>query len=228
MKQRKPNRSDDTLPLPSPDSPKALDDKVLAYARSQAPAKASLPRPRWVGGMAAASVLAVAIFITQPRPETTRLRSAPPATELSAPGRSAADAPNAKQIAAPAPRQKIMRTSDQLTFGNSYGAAAEAPLPERALSDEALPANPATDRDHVRQELKALELETTQVTPVAADSAVFFDSLHYCAALLQRGEEDAARSAYRELRKACRDCKLPETLEQAINGLPADAKSGLK
>ena len=228
MKQRKPNRSDDTLPLPSPGSPKALDDKVLAYARSHAPAKASGPRPRWLGGMAAASVLAVAVFITQPLPETTRLRSTPAAPELSAPGRSAADASNAKQMAAPAPRQKMLRSSEQLTFGNNYGAAMEAPLPEQALSDEALPANLATDRDHVRHELKALELETTQVTPVAADSAVFIDSLHYCAALLQRGEEDAARSAYRELREACTDCKLPETLEQAINSLPADAKSGLK
>jgi len=228
MKQRKPNRSDDTLPLPSPGSPKALDDKILAYARSQAPAKTSLLRPRWVGGMAAASVLAVAVFITQPQPETTRLRSAPPATELSAPGRSAGDASNARQVAAPAARQKMLRSSDPVMSENNYGASADAPLPEQVLSDEALPANPATDRDHVREDLKELEWVADQATPVTADSAVFVDSLHYCAALLQRGEDDAARSAYRELREACRDCDLPETLEQAINSLPPGAQPGLK
>ena len=127
MKQRKPDRSNDTLPLPSPGSPEALDNKVLAYARSQAPAKTSLLRPRWVGGMAAASVAAIAVFITQPQPETTGPRSAAPATELSAPGRTAADAPNARQMAAPAARQKMLRTSDQLEFDNNHDAAANPP-----------------------------------------------------------------------------------------------------
>lgn len=228
MKQRKPSGGNDTLPLPSPGSPQVLDDKVLAYARSQAPAKTSLLRPRWVGGMAAASVLAIAVFITQPQPETTRFRSAPPATELSAPGGSAADAPNSSQMAAPAVRHKMLRTSDQFTLGNKDGASAEAPMAEQALSDEVLTTNPAADRNHVREDIKELELEAAQTTPVDADSVAFVDSLHHCAALLQRGEEDAARSAYRELREACVDCDLPETLEQAINSLPPDAQPRLK
>ena len=229
MKQRKPDRSNNTLPLPSPGSPEALDDKVLAYARSQAPAKTSLLRPRWVGGMAAASVVAVAVLITQPQLETTPPRSAPPATELSAPGGMAADAPNARQVAAPAARHKMLRSGDQLEFRDNDGASANPPMAEQSLSEEALLTNPATNPDRVREDLKQLQLEAAPaMSPLAANSAVDLDSLQHCAALLQRGEEDAARSAYRELREACRDCGLPETLEQAINSLIPDAQPMLK
>ena len=40
-------------------------------------------------------------------------------------------------------------------------------------------------------------------------------------ALLQTGEQDRARTEYRQLRLDCPDCELPETLEQALSLYPA-------
>lgn len=52
--------------LPQPTSPAALDQRILAHARAQAPAKPNHWRSPWVGGLATASIVTVALLIANP------------------------------------------------------------------------------------------------------------------------------------------------------------------
>lgn len=100
----------------------------------------------------------------------------------------------------------------------------EAPLAERTLSEEAVQAPPLTDQDSARRDLQELDMGTARSAPVDANSALVLESLRHCADLLQRGAEEEARSAYRELREMCTGCALPETLERAVATLPESAQ----
>ena len=62
-------RDPDTLPeggkldLPSPRSPRDLDEKILRYAREHAPAPERRGRPAWVAGLATASIAGIALLL---------------------------------------------------------------------------------------------------------------------------------------------------------------------
>ena len=52
-----------TLDLPSPRSPRELDEKILRYAREQAPEPERRGLPVWVTGLATASIAGVALLL---------------------------------------------------------------------------------------------------------------------------------------------------------------------
>jgi hypothetical protein len=54
-----------TLDLPSPGSPRELDEKILRYAREQAPEPERSSLPFWVKGLATASIAGVALLLVQ-------------------------------------------------------------------------------------------------------------------------------------------------------------------
>ncbi|GAB5450112.1 MAG: hypothetical protein Hals2KO_04400 [Halioglobus sp.] len=56
----------DALPLPEMKSPRQLDDKILAHARAQAPQQRVNTRHGWMSGLAAASVVGIAVMIALP------------------------------------------------------------------------------------------------------------------------------------------------------------------
>ncbi len=56
----------DALPLPEMNSPPQLDEKILAHARARAPQRRVTSRPGWMSGLAAASVVGIAVMITLP------------------------------------------------------------------------------------------------------------------------------------------------------------------
>jgi hypothetical protein len=62
--------------LPNARSPKALDDRILDYAKTQAPEKARFSKPAWMSGLAAASIVGIAIMIALPEQYRTQYLSA--------------------------------------------------------------------------------------------------------------------------------------------------------
>lgn len=190
MSERKPIPKDSELPLPSPRSPRALDDKILAYAKAKAPHRKAWLRHPWVAGMVTASVVAVAVFITEPEQTLPTLQQAPvprPAEidfmELT-PAKKEAE-PRAMR-AAPMKSMKERDSYLQSDADNTAGAA---------LADKAAPAAVADEEGR---------------------GQVPRDELRHCARMLQAGQEEQARSAYQQLRGDCANCVLPETLEEAI------------
>jgi len=80
------------LNLPSPRSPEELDRRILDYARSRAPARRPHLRPWFAGGLATATVLVLAVYITEtairptagPEPEEAVEGATPMATPMTA------------------------------------------------------------------------------------------------------------------------------------------------
>ena len=86
------------LPLPSPRSPLELDERILSAARERAPTPEPQRQPWWIGGVATAAVLLVAVMITVPEqsPSTIEVRTEAVPTAMKEPG-AAATAPIAAQ-----------------------------------------------------------------------------------------------------------------------------------
>ena len=63
MSIQPPGEDQRELPLPSPRSPRELDDRILAHARNNAPPKHGARPLAWTGGLATAAVLVVAVYL---------------------------------------------------------------------------------------------------------------------------------------------------------------------
>jgi hypothetical protein len=198
MTERKHRVGQGKLPLPSPRSPRELDEKILAHARARAPQRKPALSMGMLGGLATACMIVVAVFITVPQQSPQA-----PVTEPS-PARSQADMAVSSAIgkveevkempAAPSARMKMARSAGAVRLDME----AQKPLPEMALSAD---------------------------SAVMADEAIAFaddplkEELSRLAALLEDGNIEQAREAYQKLRGDCPACNLPETLEQALQDM---------
>ena len=181
-------------PLPSPRSPQELDEKILAYARQQLPAKKSYRGPLWLSGLATASVVVIAVLIVTPdQPDTIA-----PALESAA--------------VAPASRKAKLSMTTLNSPVESDTASADIP---RAAPQS------ASNRKATKKMMGASAVYAEQ-DMFAADVALDFDPgklqehLRQLASMLDNGATDPANSAYEALKSSCGDCDLPSTLAEAI------------
>lgn len=207
MSKQRQDLPGDKLPLPQPRSPQELDDKILAYARQRAPHRNTSWIPGWTSGwttgLATASIVAIAVFITQTQ------QSAPSFNEMAQPAAeeairsmtTAPAAPAAARISSKAsPAKKSMQRemlTEQLAPASS-GAIAQEPFADMALAADTvgMPKAAAIADGIARMDDQQLELQLEQF-----------------ASLLEQGHESQAREAYQALRLECPGCELPETLD---------------
>ena len=215
MSKQRQELHEDKLPLPQPRSPRELDDTILAYARQRAPHRKTSWIPGWTSswttgwttGLATASIVAIAVFITQTQQSAPSFNDkAQPAAEQryaeeairSVPAAPAV--PAAARISSKAPAKKAMQRkmlAEQLT-PESSGAPAQEEFADRALVADtvAMPTAAANADGLTRMDDQQLELQLEQF-----------------ASLLEQGHEAQARAAYQALRLECPGCDIPETLD---------------
>jgi len=216
MSERRQSPGNGKLPLPSPRSPQQLDDKILAYARDNAPEKKSFLQPRWVAGLATASVVALALFITEPQQQTPNFSTpAPVLEEDMSPGAVRTESVKAKPKA-PAARMKMSRSTGQAARLDKYEMLADEPLLEQESAADAMAAGAVADEDITSNSAQPLELATTAREMKKFTSEELRDKVQHYADLVEQGEGEQARADYQQLRLACPDCPLPDTLAQAI------------
>jgi hypothetical protein len=202
------------LPLPSPRSPDGLDQRILAYARDNAPRSRPLLRPAWMTGAATACVLVVALLVGGPQqqaPLESEARKSEAVGEAPLPATPAA-APTAQraggaQLEATAPAasaraaHKLAGDRDTRNYSELSQAAADAGLQDLPAAQEEAADMPSDPQPVGEPQWLAARI-------------------HEIALQLENGNQQAARDAYRALRQQCPDCQLPETLEEALAAYP--------
>ena len=216
MSEHRPGPGDGKLPLPSPRSPRQLDDKILAYARDNAPEKKSFLQPRWAAGLATAGVVVLALFITEPQQQTPGFSSpAPVLEEDMSPAASRTESMKAKPKA-PAARKKMSRSTGQATHLDKVETYADEPLREQEIAADAMTAGAMADEDTPISSAQPLQLTATDTESKTYSSKELSDKLQLYANMVEKGEAEQARAAYQQLRQACPDCTLPATLAEAL------------
>jgi hypothetical protein len=209
MSKQRQDLPGDKLPLPQPRSPQQLDDKILAYARQRAPQKDTSWIPGrtagWTTGLATASIVAIAMFITQTQ------QSAPSFKEYAQP---AAEQRHAEEAIRPIP------TAPAAARISSKPQRMKQAMKRKMLTEQL----PPPSSDAIEQEQFAdMELAAgTAAIPKAApnkDGLARMDDqqlelqLEQCARLLEQGHTEQAHEAYQALRLECASCDLPDTLD---------------
>ena len=194
MTRGKRGSGQEHLPLPTPTSPRELDDRILSYARRNAPERRAF-FPGWAAGLATVSVLLVAVMIVAPQPQQPATPKPSPAAEQSAPAPAAA---KSNSVTAQGPERRKSTARDL-----EYAGEAEAGVSARAMADTA----PA-----------AALVREKSATESAKESLA--ENLARCAELLEAGDEAGAREYYQRMRTDCPKCDLPPTLEQALDRYP--------
>lgn len=205
----KPHKIDQALSkLPRHSSPKALDDKIMAYARKQAPKRMS-GISTWMRGLALASVAAITVLVVlsqqpthSPEPIVTAetrleerkdlsalskeslaaIQPASPAMEM-APASKASGADNGLKRQALARKQTLDNTDQTQPKRFSSALATRVAIPEKMRANESINMQ--------------LEIEKIQ-------------------ALIDQGKDAQAEQAWKALKARCRQCLLPETLPEAL------------
>jgi hypothetical protein len=216
MSQRRESPGEGKLPLPSPRSPQQLDDKILAYARDNAPEKKSFLPPRWVAGLATASVVVLALFITEPQQQTPQFRELTPTLDENLPSDAASSEKAKRKPAAPTTGMKMSLSTGQAAAIDKYEMRADEPLPEQEIATGAMAAAVEADKDLVSRAAAPLELSATDSELITFSSEELSDKLQLYSDMVEKGEGVQARAAYQQLRQACPDCNLPDTLAKAL------------
>lgn len=194
MSKHQQQTGEGQMPLPSPRSPKALDEKILAHARAHTPPKRSSIHMGWTGGLATAAVLVMAVYLTTTT-ETIKepVLSSPQAVKEERAATAAATTVSSEAAAKrKATAQADFDSADELV--SEQEELQMAPVAEMA-------AGAATLRSSKTLDWAAPNIQET------------LDQLQ---ALLEGGELESASQGYAELRSACGECGLPDTLEQAL------------
>jgi len=193
MNKHRQETENGQLPLPSPRSPRELDQRILAHARANAPQKRPMVTAGWLGGIATTAVLVVAIYLTN----TTETNQELAPTVLKEVKEESAAAGAAAPIASSA-RAKLKTSAD-------FDAREIAPAEQEEL--QMAPAAEAT-----------LDSASSFHAMKRADDAApnLQGTLRHLQDLVLRGEQEQAQREYQELRNACSECGLPDTLEEAL------------
>lgn len=217
MNARKKVTSGKNLPLPSPPSPLELDDKILAYARDNAPHKNRWLGHGWTAGLATAGIVVVSLLIIDTQAPQPAVFMDPAPVQKKTQVQRATLEP-AEQHSSAEAVMTLSRLSPQPATVASQTAAVQEKLEEAELADDAVAAPERNDAEvnyDSRRQLSAAKAKTSGSIGKGTVQA----RLLHCADLLQQGEEQQARALYQQLRRACADCALPETLEQAITAM---------
>lgn len=191
MSKHRQDTEDGHLPLPTPHSPRELDERILAHARANAPEKRPLHTVGWLGGMATTAVLVVAIYLTS----TTGTNQGLPQPAPAALKEERAAAPMASQ-----PRARLKATADF-----------DAPEPA-AVEDKELQMAPMAEATFDNAGARAMQRADDPGPNLPG-------SLQHLQELLISGDDERAHREYEELRNACAECDLPDTLEEALERL---------
>jgi alpha/beta superfamily hydrolase len=176
------------LPLPSPRSPSGLDEKILAYAKQQLPEKKPYRPALWLSGLATASVVAIAVIIAIPEQSRTIVPVVKPA-------RLSAQSEKVEQP--PAPRGAAMKESADMEM-----------MVQRSARKQSTPQ--AAAALYAEQEVAAAD------TVPILDTITIQQQLQEMSTLVKSGDSKQASLDYRELKKLCPHCDLPDTLKEAI------------
>jgi hypothetical protein len=218
MSDRKQRLQERKLPLPSPRSPRDLDDRILNHAREHAPPTRLFVQPRWLAGLATACVLLIAVFITEPEQSTPEFRAITPTDED-----AATPSLSSKTTMADRPAARMKMSSDIASptrHINKYEILAEQEQNIQESSAHTPTETAATvDMAHVN---KTAGAGLDSASDVNYSGTEIHSQLRRYADLLQQGQATQARAAYQQLRSECPTCDLPATLEQAIETLSAD------
>ena len=191
MSKHRQDTEDGQLPLPTPHSPRELDERILARARAKAPQKQPMHTARWLGGMATTAMLVVAIYLTN----TTGTNQGLPQPAPAVLKEERAAAPMASQA-----RARLKASAD-------FDAPEPAPVEDKEL--QMAPMAEAT-----------FDSAGVQAMKRADDTAPNLQgSLQHLQELLISGDDERAHREYEELRNACAECGLPDTLEEALERL---------
>ncbi|MEH6517584.1 MAG: hypothetical protein V7742_12930 [Halioglobus sp.] len=206
------------LNLPSPGSPSHLDEKVLQYAREQAPTRRSYLQPVWLRSMAAASVVVVAVLLVYPQ----QLDQVTPPIEIEEivvresalldDGPAAARAPerDGNYMAQQAMMSKASQADDSSSELRMRAAASPQPKLKREL------AATSADSQVLAEKEVAPEMLIADAVPTPLDEETIRDILTEIEGLLSAGKTEQVEKAWLALKNRCPGCELPETLEEAI------------
>ncbi len=176
------------LPLPSPRSPHNLDRAILDYAQQNVPDdKKSYAKPLWISGLATASVIGIAVLISQPKYAgiTEQTGTAAFSTEIREPIRDQA---------APTPNSSALVKPQLLGL-------------ERA----------STKRQSVYRLEQMSDDKTSDVSSkVAPNIENAKKQLEKLSVLVEQGSTSQAEAAYDALKDQCYSCDLPDTLTDAL------------
>lgn len=200
MSKHRQDTENGQLPLPSPRSPRELDQRILAHARANASQKQRMNTAGWLGGVATTAVLVVAVYLTNTTDTNPELAPAAPAIlkkqlELKE-ETSGAAAPMANKA-----RPKLKSSAD---FDARELAPAEQEEPQLESTAQATVDSLGSFRAMHRADDTAPNLQGT---------------LRHLQELVLGGEQEQALREYQELRNACSECGLPDTLEEALKSL---------
>ncbi len=186
------------LPLPSPRSPAQLDEEILAYAKQRAPSGKHYSRPAWIGGLAAVSVVTVAVLLVLPQqPDPVS-----PAMDLDVQLESTAERVVPEQFS----------SGNSATESARIGATATKLLRKEG-SPMAARAGVAAMADEAASSAEVL-------APPPQD--LLQERLRELATLLESGDTKEAEAGYEALKNNCDSCKLPATLQEAIESFRVD------
>lgn len=221
MNKQGPETREGQLPLPSPRSPRKLDEKILAHARANAPQKRASLSKGWTGGMATAAVLVVTVYLTA-------------VTETNSPPERPAPAMLEEQgitAGASAPAAKQARAKRKLEIGAAYDSLKAAPREDAADLHDAdslegaysVKGANSFEKEELQMESAAAmaSIRAPEPKASAAKSATrnLQGTLAHLLELVDQGKTEQARREYEELLNACGECSLPDTLEQAMEAL---------
>jgi len=227
MSEHKQSQGEGKLPLPSPRSPRHLDDKILAYAREKAPEKRSFLQPRWTAALATAGVVVLALFITEPQQQTPGFSTPAPMLEEGMRPRAARTESMKAKPKAPTARIKMSRSTGQAAHLDKAETLADEPLLEQEIAADTMAATIEADEDMTNSAIQPLKLTAADAQIKNISSKELSDTLQLYANMLDKGEEEQARAAYQQLRQACPDCILPDTLAEALATLPEAQPAGM-
>ncbi len=216
MTERRQGPAEGKLPLPSPRSPQQLDDKILAYARGNAPERKFFRQPRWIAGLATASIVALALFITKPQRLEPDFRTPAPSLQENLPLDADRAEKAKRELAAPAATMKMSRSTGQAARMDKYKNLADESLPEQEIAADAMAEAVEADEERIHGATQPLELTLSAAELKKFTSEELHDKLQLYADMVKKGDEERARAAYQQLRKSCPDCALPDTLAQAF------------
>jgi hypothetical protein len=128
---------------------------------------------------------------------------------------------------APAARMKMSRGTGQAVKIDKYEILADEPLPEQEVAEDTMAGTIEADEDMSNSANAPLELTATDTQIKNFSSKELSDTLQLYANMVKQGEEEQARAAYQQLRQACPDCILPDTLAQALARLPKAQPEGM-
>lgn len=197
MSKKQQDMGDGQLPLPTPRSSRELDEKILAHARANAPAPRRSFALGWTGGMATTAVLVMAVYLTNTTESDKEAAVRTQAVLKEEVPMAGAALPVESRIMA---KRKAVPSADfdvQESPSREPEALQMAPAAEMAASSE--------------------RSEEVKLQDAAAPNIQ--ETLEHLQTLLEHGEIEQARLGYAQLRNACSECGLPDTLEQALKGL---------